>query len=376
MKVLICINSLVKGGAERVVANLANYLSYGNQVTIVTLANYEVQYEFDSNIEIIPLDKKKKNSYQDVNKIYKIITKIPRTIKRLRKMRKCIDKQNPDIIISFLPESSFLVLYNMKRNMKKVIVSVRNDPKIEYSSGIYEFLMKKLYPRASGFVFQTKQAQDYFKNIINCESEIIPNPINSLFIKNSFEGIRRKEIVSVGRFTEQKNFLELIETFSLLSPEFNEYKLVIYGDGELRSRMEKLVKSLNLENRVVFPGVVDDLYNRIYESAVFVLPSIYEGMPNSLMEAMALGLPVISTDCPCGGPKMLIENNVSGKLVQVNNRVELKEAIEEILRNEDFAKILGKNASRISEKMNPQKINKQWENYIINVLNREEKYEK
>lgn len=368
MNILICINSLVKGGAERVVANLANYLSSKDKVTIMTLTNYQIQYELKSNIKIIPLDKKLKNSYNDKNKIYKLITKIPRTLIRINKMRKNIDEQNPDIIISFLPETSFLTLYNKKKNKKKIIVTVRNDPKVEYSSKIYNFLMRKLYPKADGFVFQTNQAQEYFKGIISCESKVIPNPINPTYVKKSYEGERKKEIVAVGRLTEQKNFPLLIETFSILTKKFDEYKLIIYGEGELRKKMEEMIQALNLKKRVFLPGVVDNLKDKIYESALFVLPSIYEGMPNSLMEAMALGLPVIATDCPCGGSRTLIKNNVNGKLIPVNSKIELKNAIEEILENKDVAKKLGEEASKISEEFNPEKINEQWKEYIVTVL--------
>lgn len=368
MNILICINSLVKGGAERVVANLANYLSSKDNVTIITLTNYEIQYKFNSNIKIIPLDKKLKNSYDDQNKIYKFVTKIPRTLIRIKRMRKNIDVQNPDIIISFLPESSFLTLYNKNKNKKKVIVTVRNDPKVEYSSKLYNFFMRKLYPKADGFVFQTKLAQEYFKDIIHCESKVIPNPIDPSYIRKSYEGERKKEIVAVGRFTEQKNFPLLIETFSTLSKEFSEYRLIIYGEGNLRNKLEEIVKSFRLEEKVSFPGVVNNLKDKIYESALFVLPSLYEGMPNSLMEAMALGIPVIATDCPCGGPRMLIKNNVNGKLVTVNNKIELKNAIEEILGNKDMSKKLGEEASKISEEFNPEKINKQWRDYIYTIL--------
>lgn len=366
MKILFCINSLVKGGAERVVSNLANYFSNDNDVSIMTLTNYEIAYELRENINIINLDKKKKKSYENQNKLLKKIVKIPKLLYRVIKMRKELKKISADIIISFLPETSFLVLLN-KRKSDKIIVSVRNDPKIEYKSRIYNLIMKKLYPRANGFIFQTYEAQEYFKDIIRCESTIIPNPINPMFISKSYEGERKQEIVSVGRLTNQKNFTVLINAFAEISQKYTDYKLIIYGEGELRNELEKEINDLKLNDRILLPGITNMVKEKIYQSRMFVLPSLYEGMPNSLMEAMALGMPVISTDCPCGGPRELIKNNINGLLIEVNNKEELVKAMEKIILNEELMINLGKEASKISETHNPDEINKKWRKYIEKV---------
>jgi glycosyltransferase involved in cell wall biosynthesis len=147
---------------------------------------------------------------------------------------------------------------------------------------------------------------------------IIPNPINPEFNVKPFSGKRRKIITSVGRLSEQKNQHVLIEAFSRIEKDFPDYELVIYGEGNLRETLENQIKTLKLENKVKLPGVKKNIKNEIYDCSLFVLPSLYEGMPNALMEAMALGLPVISTDCPCGGPRFLI-HNYNGLLVKVNN---------------------------------------------------------
>lgn len=367
MKILFCINSLVKGGAERVISNLANYFANKDEVAIMTLTNFDVEYELKSNINVIKLDKKCKNPYKINNKFIRIVLKIPKFLNRSFRMKKEIIKLNPDIIVSFLPETSFLVLFN-KRKTDKVIVSVRNDPKIEYKSKIYNFLMKKLYPKANAFIFQTSDAKRYFKNILSVKSEIIPNSINPYFIGDKYEGKRQDKIVAVGRLTNQKNFELLIKAFSEINKRFPQYKLIIYGEGEKRLELENLIKELNLEKYVELPGLCNDIKEKIYDAKVFVLSSLYEGMPNALLEAMALGIPVIATDCPCGGPKELIgTNNEKGILVEVDNCKQLVDAIEKVLTDESLQKKLSENAYTITDTMNPDIINCKWERFIKDI---------
>jgi glycosyltransferase involved in cell wall biosynthesis len=179
--------------------------------------------------------------------------------------------------------------------------------------------MKYLYKKADGFVFQTEDAAKYFEGIIKCDSKIIPNPINPKFIKEPYKGEREKNIVTVGRLESQKNQKMLIEAFGKIESKYPEYSLLIYGDGSKKEELQDLIKEKGLENKVILKGKIDDVENVIDKAKMFVLSSDYEGMPNALMEAMALGLPCISTDCPCGGPRYLMENGKSGLLVPVGN---------------------------------------------------------
>lgn len=366
--ICFCINSLDSGGAERVVSILANYFVSKNDVSIITMTDNNIQYKIDKKVNIIKLVKNKKNIK---NKILKKILLIPKTIVRIQKLNKVFRSQRPDIIISFLPEASFMSLIANKGRYK-IIISDRNDPNIEYKNKIYNFLMKKLYPKADGFVFQTNDAKEYFNDIIDFSEKpykIIYNPVSEKFICDRYNGKRKKQIVSVGRLQEQKNFELLINAFSKIEKKYPDYKLVIYGEGNLRKCLEDKVQMLNLENRILLPGVIKNVKEKIYNSSIFVLSSNYEGMPNALIEAMCIGLPVISTNCPCGGPKMLIENNVNGILIDTNNVEQLANSMELLLNDKKFADTLGKNASTIIDKVNPDAVNKEWEKLINKVNN-------
>jgi glycosyltransferase involved in cell wall biosynthesis len=144
-------------------------------------------------------------------------------------------------------------------------------------------------------------------------------------------------------------------------------KLVIYGDGECKDRLEDMIREKNLADRIALPGSVSNVADKIYKARIFVLTSNTEGMPNSIIEALALGLPVISTDCPCGGPAELIENGVNGMLVPVGDAYALADAFRRILEDKALEEKLRENAVKIKEKLAPDKVCREWEEYLNNL---------
>ena len=348
--------SMDKGGAQRVIANLVNFLVKDNEISIVTTSNRKSQYELDKKVCRFFLDKDKTKS---------------NNFSRLKKLNKIIKNVKPDLIITFQPEPSFRILLLKILNRIPVILSVRNDPNIEYRSAKRKMMMKMLYPLANGYVFQTEDAKNYFSKMIKRKKvAIIPNPINEQFVVDEeYKGKREKTIVTVGRIEKQKNQKLLIDAFRKISRDYDEYKLLIYGEGKLREELEKYVKEIDLSKKVIFKGQVDNIKDEILKAGIFVLSSDYEGMPNALMEAMALGIPSISTDCPCGGPRTIIKDNKNGILVDVNNVEELKNAIKKIIEDDKFAKRISYNAIKIRETYNPIKIANIWKDFIIETKN-------
>ena len=363
MKILFCIDTMTKGGAERVIANLSNYLINEQKVEILTLLNRKCQYEIDNNVKIYSLNisEKRKN----------ILEKFIYTLNNVKEYCDKIKEINPDIIISFLPRSSYYSIIAAKLNRKKIIVSDRNDPNIEYRDFINRTLMKALYKKADGFVFQTEEAKKYFKKKIQNKSVVIPNPINEKFLCNSYSGEREKIIVTVGRLTEQKNQILLINAFKEISKKYSEYKLFIYGEGPLKDSLTRYIEKEGLRENVILKGIANNIKEEIYKKKMFVLTSNYEGMPNALMEAMGIGLPVISTDCPIGGPKFLIKNGNNGLLVKVNDNKNLEESIIRIIEDESLEKKISLNAAKSMKKLKPKIINEKWKEYIYTIGEKE-----
>ena len=194
------------------------------------------------------------------------------------------------------------------------------------------------------------------------------NAINKEFITAEYSGPRNKQIVSSGRLTEQKNHALLIKAFAGITAKYPAYKLVIYGDGPLRKDLELLASNLGIADKVSFPGYTTEIRKKIERSSLFVLSSDFEGMPNALMEAMALGVPCISTDCKGGGARFLIKNGTNGLLTPIGDVEALQTAMEKILSDQFFADNLSHNAHKLCETHSPEKIYAEWENLIKKVV--------
>ena len=358
MKILFNCLDLEKGGAQRVISVLANHFSTNNEVSILMLRQKNIRYEINKNISLFAVTKIKK-----MTKLHTLLAKI--SIIKLIKMQLQIKKINPDIIISFLPEPSlklmFLKKFNGQLNKIPTIVSVRNDPFTEYKNKIINIVMRHLYQKADKIVLQTDEAFLYFAKLFKEDKlTVIPNPIDYKFlISKPYNGRRSEQIVNVGRLVTQKNQKLLIDAYLKVLTKYPHLKLIIYGSGPLERELKNYVKHLNLEDKVFFRGEVDDIKTAILKAKMFVLSSDYEGMPNALMEAMALGIPCVSTNCPCGGPKYLIKN--SNKLAK---------AMLMLLDNKNLSNKISKNAFLFSRQYEPSKICSLWEKEIFKILSK------
>ena len=265
-----------------------------------------------------------------------------------------------------LPVTTELMLRLSGFTKAPIIVSERADPKA-YSVKTQKKLSGLAY-KASGFVFQTDEAKAWYMPYLkDVESVIIPNAINPTFIRPKYEGKKEKIIIGAGRLNEQKNFPLLIRAFSRIADKFPEHKLVIYGKGDLLESLKSLSSELGIENRVEFPGYVPDMPQRLEKASMFVLSSDYEGMPNALMEAMASGLPCVSTDCGGGGARFLIQDGENGLLVPQKDENAMADAMTQILSDASLAEKLGNKARKLQDTLAPEKIYGEWEKFIRKI---------
>ena len=350
MNIAIIISRPEMGGAQRVAINLADWL---NKTT-------------NHKASIIALSHLKEGAYNMSGRDYYFLQKR----NKIAELRNVICSVKADIVLTMgVPLCIYTIPATVGLSIKH-IVSERNDPAHFAGKRITAIISRALMRLADGFVFQTKDARDFYGEKISKKSTIIPNPLFDMHQMPSkiYSGERKKNIVSVGRLNPQKNHILLIDAFCDIHKEFPEYRLEIWGEGQERYNLEQYINEKNLNKCITLPGVSNQIFDKLYDSSLFVLSSNFEGMPNALIEAMALGLPVISTDCPCGGPSFLISNKVNGILVKVGDKNEMVNAMRFMLNNKDKAISMGENAFLLRERLSEQTVNKQWFDYFVSIL--------
>lgn len=291
MKIVFVCDTLGSGGAERVISTLTNeFFKFGHSVDIIMLSKEADKpfYELDSKTGITYLLKNREDN--------------PGFTKKAKLLKKTIIDKNPDVVISFLSYVCIYTWWALRKTNIPYIVSERNDP---HSRGkTKQYLLNKSFKRANGCVFQTYDALKWYSKIANDKSIVIYNPVNLSF-KPTGVSMRKKQILYVGRFNEQKNLFILVDAFKLFSETHPEYILKMYGDGSLKEPIAEYIKSNKLNDKIVLLNNSKTWQKDECDSRLFVLPSKYEGMPNVLAEALCLGIPSVSTNCPIGGPKEL-----------------------------------------------------------------------
>lgn len=352
MKILIVTSSLAPGGAERVVSVLANkWREAGNDITILLFHDKPIFYDISPRISVRVLRSKHDNVY--INKLSKYY-----------EIRKSVISSKPDVVLSMPEEIGIYVLGTLIGISVPVIVSERNNPWVMPYKKVTRILRKLLYNKASGVIFQTQQAQSFFSESIRKKSAVINNPVDMRRIPTRAQGKRKKIIAGAGRLFEQKNFRLLIEAFELVQKNHSDYKLVIFGEGYQKDELLTYASNVLAPGSFEFPGQKQNLLELINDVSVFVLSSDFEGMPNVLLEAMLMGVPCVSTDCPSGGPAEIITNGENGFLVPVKNPQLLADRICQIIDNDRLSYQFSKNAIKIRDKFDSNIVSKEWFDFI------------
>ena len=232
----------------------------------------------------------------------------------------------------------------------RFLVSERNDPSRMSGQKIRDWS----YRKADKLIFQTDDVKKYFSDDIQRKSAVIPNPVSN-DLPEPYQGERKKRIVSVGRLQPQKNHKLLLEAFAIFHEVYADYELHIFGIGKLENDLKMQAEQLHIEDCVVFRGFSSNVQREIWDCAMFVLSSDYEGISNSMIEALAMGVPVISTDCS-GGSRIYIENGVNGILTPVGDKKALSEAMIMLADDPELARKLSINGTKIKEQCGLEKI--------------------
>lgn len=338
MRILFVIDSMTKDGAESQLLKTLERLKPDEYEVHVILSRTEGERIRElttqpcvRNVTVLKSEGKKRKILENAFALGGVIKAI-----------------QPDLVHSWLWYSNFLSGLSNRLGLWRripLIISQRGDYHARYSKFRLWITEKIIYNSADILLTNSEQIQQhlqtlYPKKIIYS----IPNFLN--FPTEEWSPAQRnnseKRIVCVGRFAAEKGHRFLIEALNWLDCEGVSWECVFLGDGELQSELRGLAENLNLSDKISFPGFCEDVYSELLKSDLFVLPSLHEGSPNALIEAMGLGLPCIATDV--GGITDLIENGKNGILVPPKDSVSLSNALHHLLTNQNIAMDLGENA--------------------------------
>lgn len=348
LKKVVFVNlRLTGGGSERVMSMLASYFAdHGIETQMILLEEKERTYPVSDIVEII-------DCYCPMEG-----NKIIWHIKRILSLRKAIIKSGADTVVSFMWDINMKVILACMGLNKRIIISERADPNNVTRKRSMAFAQRWIFPLADAAVFQTEQVMNSYPEKVRRKGVIIPNPIPMITIDRNVE--KEKTIIAAGRLYKQKNFEMMIEAFAIFSKKYDEYKLKIFGDGDLRENLEQKARELGVAEKVSFQGFVSNLKEEMNKACIYASSSNYEGISNAMLEAMAIGLPAVCTDCPVGGAAMVIKDHVNGILVPVNDHEKMAKAFSEIAEDDKLAMRLSENAIETCKQYSIDKIAKLW----------------
>ncbi|MBP3275062.1 MAG: glycosyltransferase [Butyrivibrio sp.] len=359
------VSSLAQGGAERVVANLANrFAQDGFNVYVATEEYGNNEFSLDPKVKRIHVGLKEEDEKK--NRIVKFLL-------RVKYLKSFVEEYKPDVLVAFAHRCNYRALMAAGNSNVPVVISIRINPVGYYDAFSDTVQIKWLFPKAAGCVYQTQEQKDWFKPYLQDNSRIIMNPINPKYFGNPLPKVREKAVMHHARLVDFKNQPMLVRAFLKVHEKHPDYVLKIFGpdsgDGT-KEILEKLIRDNSAESYVLLMGASSDLEKEIPKGEIYAYSSDYEGMPNSLLEAMAMGMPVVSTDCPCGGPRAVIRDGENGFLIPVGDEDALTDRMNRLIEDKELSKRFSENARKIEDVASMEAIYKQWKDYLEEVTSK------
>ncbi len=385
-EIIFIIKVMLGGGAERVVTLLSNAAAEkGYKVSLIlTHQNKKdaVLHGIDNKINVISLLDEISNQESSslcpyllmlfarlIGKLgfknkSSILKYYSRNFGSVAWLKKYFKKHKNSAAVAFLYDSIFLNLL-AKNKSTKVIISERGDPAQSSDSKTTTAFMKTEFPKANGIVFQSPDAQKWYLENTPVKGTVIFNPVKS-DLPEPYNGERKKRIVNFCRISAQKNLIMLVDAFAEFRKQFPDYELDIIGDpvgNDAEGYIDLVINHIkhnNCENCINIMPSKKDIHDYIKNYAMFVSSSDFEGMSNSMLEAMAMGLPCVCTDCPAGGARAVIKDGENGLLTPVDDSHALYLAMKKVAENPELANKLSQNSVKIREEQSVDKIIKKW----------------
>lgn len=369
MKIVCVIQTMRMGGAQRVFALMADYwIQNGVEVTLILFSN-------EDEVSFVPFHELVKTRKLGIlgNVEGGVFSKIVKNLNRFPILRKAIISESPDCVLGFMVDENMVTRISTF-GLNIPVVLVEHSPFHFEIGRVKEFLRNILYPTADQIVCLTQRAKQAFVKPISQKTKAIYNPVSLgdlIFEENpekrAVNNTEKGRIVALGRLAKQKRFDRLIHAFSIVHKRKSKWLLTIIGEGDEREFLEQTIRELSLDDVVDIPGGHPQPWAQLRKGDFFVMSSDSEGFPMVLLEAMSLGMPVVSTDCETG-PSEIIENETNGLLVDCDEK-SLADAMIKLIENPQLRLKLGLNAIEVREAFSVDSIMKKYDRVIANVIN-------
>ena len=370
MRIIISTDQIyLHGGIEKVLSTKANYWSNqsGVEVYIVTTEQKGNTpcYPMDSRVHLIDLGINYNRSRSYFSK-----ENMKKAIKHFREQKKLFRQLKPDAIIS--PNFNFdhYWLPNLKAGAKLIKEIHGSRYKDQHRRKNASFAKKIQFlisdwaeSRYSHIVVLNEDEKEYIRT---GNAEVIPNPIELQAMRADLDN---KKVIAAGRISPVKGFGEMIESWALIYKENPDWQLHLYGDDYLgtKGKLELQINNLGLKDAVVFKGSVDNLTEKMADYSLYAMTSETECFPMVLLEAMSVGLPIVSYDCP-NGPRNIIKDGEDGLLVPHHRTDRFAEEMLKLMNNESLRKQLGTAAQKNAARFSTDEVMKKWQT-LLNLPN-------
>ena len=376
MRIAILIPSLEKGGIERSISRISKgLLDLGWQVDLlIDKSSLEAESYFDQRINFIKL----KAGHFDQNK--NLFFSLLKNIILFIKIRTYIKRSDTKIILAAKNIPLGIILKLSKRNRLKIIIREAVNPittlqlqRNLITRTILKWIKKLSYPYANKIIAISNGVKHSLVKDIGVDHEkitVVYNPssdpniikFSKEFVPEEFSKSNIPTLISIGRLVPQKDYMTLLKAFNA-SLNFFKSRLIIIGEGQERSLIEKYIKDNKMDNQIILLGYQSNPWKYLTNSDLFILSSKWEGFGNVIVEAMLLGIPVISSDCP-SGPSEILEQGKLGDLFNVGDHARLATLIEEKLNNINQSKVKADLAQKASSRYSIKLISKQYDDVL------------
>ena len=361
-RIIFVISSLGPGGAERVASLLTSkWADTGRSVTLVTT------FLLESDDDFYPL-----SPLINRVRLSNLVTANERSVTdnfvRGITFRRLVQSTNPDMVVSFMDRVNILTLLSLAGTNFPVIVCERSNPFQQKLSNKWELLRRFTYKKMAAVVCcQSAVVAEKMNSLWQINTFSLPNPLSPDIPTNIDSFLKRQQIIlCVGRLSPEKGHDLLLQSWATLADNYPGWTLRMIGDGVLRDNLHQTSERLGIQKRVEWAGTVKNVWSEYQNSQIFVLPSRYEGFPNALLEAMALGCACISANCD-SGPAEMIHDGVSGLLCATEDVNAMSLALSKLLDSPALREAYGKNAQDVRKKFSLEAHLQCWENVFAEL---------